>query len=139
MDELNGLLDEIEGLGDIDDVIDGMVDDVIDSVIDGMVDDLYNYDPGYRRTVMVVDDEEVNRKMLGSILESEYEVIYAEDGRDALFQIGLHKERLSLILLDLLMPELDGYGVLNALRADDELRKIPVIVLTSEKWRSRRR
>ena len=133
MDELNGLLDEIEGLGDIDDVIDGMVDDVIDSVIDGMVDDLYNYDPGYRRTVMVVDDEEVNRKMLGSILESEYEVIYAEDGRDALFQIGLHKERLSLILLDLLMPELDGYGVLNALRADDELRKIPVIVLTSEK------
>ena len=133
MDELNGLLDEIEGLGEIDDVIDGMVDDVIDSVIDGMVDDLYNYDPGYRRTVMVVDDEEVNRKMLGSILESEYEVIYAEDGRDALFQIGLHKERLSLILLDLLMPELDGYGVLNALRADDELRKIPVIVLTSEK------
>lgn len=128
MDDLmDGLLDGMDG------IVDGLVDDVIDSVLEGMVDDLYNYDPGFRRTVMVVDDEEVNREMLGSILESDYEVLFAEDGRDALYQIGLHKERLSLILLDLLMPKLDGYGVLKALRADNDLRKIPVIVLTSEK------
>ena len=116
-----------------DGMIDGLVDGVIDSVIDGMVDDLYNYDPGYRRTVMVVDDEEVNRSILGEILDQEYDVIYATDGRDALYQIGLQGERISLILLDLLMPELDGYGVLNAMRANEDFRKIPVIVLTSER------
>lgn len=126
-DFMDELFSEIEGA---DGMIDGLVDGVLDSVIDGMVDDLYNYDPGYRRTVMVVDDEEVNREMLGAILKSEYEVIYAENGRDALYQIGLNRERLSLILLDLMMPELDGYGVLNALHNDDDLRRIPVIVLT---------
>lgn len=129
MDGLLDNLDGIDGMGGIDDLF----NDVIDSVIDGMVDDLYNYDPGFKRTVMVVDDEEVNRTMLGSILESEYEIIYAEDGRDALYKIGMNRERLSLILLDLLMPNLDGFGVLNALRSDDEFRKIPVIVLTSDK------
>ena len=113
--------------------VDTLVDDVIDSVIDGMVDDLYNYDPGYRRTIMVVDDEEISREMLGQIVQKEYEVIYAADGRDALYQIGLNKERLSLILLDLMMPDLDGFGVLKALRANDDFRSIPVIVLTADK------
>ncbi|MBQ9631348.1 MAG: EAL domain-containing protein [Lachnospiraceae bacterium] len=131
MDDLmDGLWDDAGGM---DDMIDGLVDDVIDSVIEGMVDDLYNYDPGYRRTVMVVDDEEMNRTMLGNILSQDYEVIYAVDGRDALYQIGLHKERLSLILLDLMMPNLDGYGVLKAMRANSDFRPIPVIVLTADK------
>lgn len=128
-DYIDGLFSDIDS---VDGMIDGLVDGMIDSVIDGMVDDLYNYDPGYRRTVMVVDDEQINREMLGAILETEYEVIYAENGKDALYQIGLNRERLSLILLDLLMPQLDGFGVLNAIRGDDDLRKIPVIVLTSD-------
>ena len=113
-------------------MVDGLVDDMIDSVMSGMVDDL-RQESGYKRTVMVVDDEEVNRKILGGILESEYEVLFAGDGSDALYQIGLYKERLSLVLLDLLMPGLDGYGVLEAIRSNEDLQGIPVIVLTVDK------
>ena len=87
----------------------------------------------FRRTVLVVDDEEVNRSILGTILETEYEVLYAENGQEALDQVHAHKETLSLILLDLLMPQMDGYEVLNVLRTDTQFRKIPVVVLTSEK------
>lgn len=113
-------------------MVDGLVDDMIDSVMSGMVDDL-RQESGYKRTVMVVDDEEVNRKILGGILEPKYEVLFAKDGSDALYQIGLYKERLSLILLDLLMPGLDGYGVLEAIRSNADLQGIPVIVLTVDK------
>ena len=87
----------------------------------------------FSRTVLVVDDEPINRQMLGSILEQEYDVIYAADGKQALKQLQDNGDLISLVLLDLLMPELDGYAVLEKLRADSELRKIPVIVLTSEK------
>ncbi len=87
----------------------------------------------YRRTVLVVDDEAVNRQILGAILDTEYEVLYAENGHEALDQVNAHKETLSLILLDLLMPEMDGYKVIETLRSDDDFRKIPIIVLTSEK------
>lgn len=92
-----------------------------------------NYDHDFRRKVLVVDDEVVNREMLGMILGTDYEVIYAENGREALEQVKLHREMLSLILLDLMMPEMDGYEVLEKLRGDSVLGKIPVIVLTSEK------
>lgn len=86
-----------------------------------------------RRKVLVVDDEPVNRSLLGFIVGSDYEVIYAENGIQALKIINENKSVLSLILLDLLMPELDGYELLEILREDEELRHIPVIVLTSER------
>lgn len=92
-----------------------------------------NYDEDFHRRVLVVDDEMVNREMLGMILSEEYEVIYAENGRRALEQVRDNQDRLSLILLDLLMPEMDGYAVLEQLRSENILRRIPVIVLTSEK------
>ena len=87
----------------------------------------------FRRKVLVVDDELVNRQMLGEILKDTYDVLFAEDGTDALSQIHSQRERISLVLLDLLMPEVDGYTVLTKMREDTELSKIPVIVLTSEK------
>ena len=87
----------------------------------------------FKRTVLVVDDERINRQMLGTILEQEYTVLYAENGKDALEQLRLHADSVSLVLLDLLMPEVDGYEVLNFIEQSTELKKIPVIVLTSEK------
>ncbi|MBR1404102.1 MAG: response regulator [Treponema sp.] len=87
----------------------------------------------FKRTVLVVDDERINRQMLGTILEQEYTVLYAENGKDALEQLRLHADSISLVLLDLLMPEVDGYEVLNFIEQSTELKKIPVIVLTSEK------
>lgn len=89
-------------------------------------------DEQFQRTVLVVDDEPVNREMLGMILSTEYHVIYAENGREALEQIKANQKILSLIFLDLLMPEMNGYEVLTRIHADPEWKKIPVIVLTSD-------
>ncbi|MBQ9328975.1 MAG: response regulator [Solobacterium sp.] len=86
-----------------------------------------------RRLVLVVDDQEINRELLGAILENEYDVLFASDGLQAMEIIHAQKDMLSIILLDLIMPNMDGFAVLEALRANEELRRIPVIVLTAEK------
>jgi FOG: EAL domain len=86
-----------------------------------------------KRTVLVVDDEVINRELLGMILQQKYDVIYAENGRKAIDIVRKIPGRISLVLLDLLMPEVNGYEVLKTLQADSKLRKIPIIVLTSEK------
>ncbi len=88
---------------------------------------------GLHRKVLIVDDEFIEREMLGAMLNDLYEIGYAGNGREALDMIRSEKATLSLIILDLHMPELDGYSVLEAIRADNEMRRIPVIVLTSEK------
>ena len=90
-------------------------------------------DTDFKRTVLVVDDEEVNRALLGTILEEKYSVIHAKNGMEALTQIRINSDNISLVLLDLLMPELDGYEVLKEIESDSKFKKIPVIVLTSEK------
>ena len=88
---------------------------------------------GIRRLVMIVDDEHINRRVLGKIIEKDYDVIYAEDGREALDLIRKREKTLSMILLDLIMPKMDGYEVLALLHDDPNLSRIPVIVLTSER------
>ncbi|MBR1472100.1 MAG: EAL domain-containing protein, partial [Lachnospiraceae bacterium] len=59
--------------------------------------------------------------------------IYAENGKQALALIRDNKRKLSMVMLDLLMPEMDGFSVMEIMRQDDDLKNIPVIVLTSEK------
>ena len=83
--------------------------------------------------VLVVDDQKINRDVLGLILEDNYNVIYASDGKEALDEIQKHLEDLSIILLDLMMPVMDGFEVLERVRNDDQMKQIPVIVLTAEK------
>ncbi len=87
----------------------------------------------HRRYVLIVDDEEINRQMLGFIIGNDYDVMYASNGCEALDILHENSYRISLILLDIMMPEMNGYELLEVLRNDMELRKIPVIVLTSEK------
>ena len=86
-----------------------------------------------RRLVLVVDDQEINRALLEMILSDQYDLLFAENGQQALEIIQDKREMLSIILLDLMMPVMDGFQVLEAVRADEELRRIPVIVLTAEK------
>ena len=86
-----------------------------------------------QQLVLIVDDQEINRDVLGMILEDYYDIIYAENGQEALDKINEHKDTLSVILLDLLMPVMDGFAVLEKVRSDDQLNHIPVIVLTAEK------
>ena len=86
-----------------------------------------------RRQVLVVEDQELNRDILGMILEDDYEVLYAENGVEALDMIQAHLNNLSIVLLDLMMPVMDGFEVLERVRADEVMRRIPIIVLTAEK------
>ena len=64
---------------------------------------------GLHRTILIVDDEYIEREMLGAMLTDKYDIIYAENGARALDIIKKDKLTLSLIILDLHMPELDGY------------------------------
>jgi adenylate cyclase len=78
-------------------------------------------------SVLVVDDDETNRKILSDRLEAEgHKVSVAENGRRALEM--LQAQPFDLVLLDILMPEMDGYQVLKYLKSDATARDIPVIV-----------
>ncbi len=92
-----------------------------------------NASRNFRKFVLIVDDEEVNRKILGHILEQEYEVMYASNGQEALDTLHCFSDILSLVLLDILMPVKDGYQVLEEMHEHAALAAIPVVVLTSEK------
>ena len=85
-----------------------------------------------RKKILVVEDEDVNRLMLGHALEEKYEVLYAADGAEALERIKTHAADLALVLLDLLMPHMTGMEVLQVMREEEEFRKVPVIVLTAD-------
>lgn len=84
------------------------------------------------RRILVVDDEAINREILGMIVGGNYDVLYAENGRQALGMIRRNRDTLSLVMLDLYMPEMDGFTVLETMHTDPELSRIPVIVLTGE-------
>ncbi len=83
--------------------------------------------------VLVVDDQEINRDVLGVILEDNYEILNAENGKECMELMRQHSTDLSLVLLDLMMPVMSGFEVLEAVRNDEVLRRIPIIVLTAEK------
>ena len=84
------------------------------------------------RNVLIVDDDAINRELLGFIVSEKYRVIMAENGREALEILRGSGHKISLVLLDLLMPVMDGFAVLREMHEDQELRQIPAIVLTSE-------
>ncbi len=86
-----------------------------------------------KRLILIVDDELINRELLGMTLESEYELIYAEDGEQAMKLCRENRNMLSLVLLDLMMPVMSGSEVLKKIKDDPELKNIPVIVATSDK------
>ena len=84
------------------------------------------------RHVLIVEDEEINREILGDILGEDYELLYASDGFEALEQIKAHRDDLALVLLDLQMPRMSGMEVLGVMKEEAELSQIPVIVMTAD-------
>lgn len=86
-----------------------------------------------KRRVLMVDDELINRELLEAILSLNYEVFSASNGKEAMDMLYNAEEPYSLILLDLLMPQMSGFEVLQACKEDEKLREIPIIVMTSEK------
>ena len=86
-----------------------------------------------KRRVLMVDDEQINRELLEAILSFNYDVDSAENGAEAMEMLRAAEEPYSLLLLDLLMPKKSGFQVIEECKADEELSKIPIIVLTTEK------
>ena len=95
--------------------------------------DMFNKYLSLRRKILVVDDELINREVLGNIINSDYDVLFAADGDEALKIIRKEEQTLSLIMLDLIMPHIDGYEVLRSMQNSPNLKRIPVIVLTADK------
>lgn len=79
--------------------------------------------------LLIVDDEAINREILAQMLKSDYEIDFAVNGKEALALSA--KNSYSLILLDLIMPVMDGFAFLRKHQEDENLRLIPVIVLTA--------
>ena len=86
-----------------------------------------------KRTMLIVDDEEVNRLLLGNIFNNDYIILEAEDGEQAWDILQENKDIISIILLDLMMPKMNGFDVIKNMQSDPATAQIPVIVLTSEK------
>lgn len=85
-----------------------------------------------RNTVLVVDDQDVYRMIIREILHEDYEVLEAENGRQALDILAEREERISALILDLMMPEMDGYEVMNRISGNGRCRNIPILVTTGE-------
>ena len=86
-----------------------------------------------KRQILIADDELINREILGEILKSDYELLFASDGGETMDLIRANSGTLSLVLLDIMMPVLSGLDVLKIIKEDASLSRIPVIVMTSEK------
>ena len=83
-----------------------------------------------QKKILVVEDNELNRQLLCQILGSEYDVLEAENGEEALEVLKQYGEGISLILLDIVMPVMDGYTFLSVMKENSEYSSIPVIVTT---------
>ncbi|WP_421988592.1 GGDEF domain-containing response regulator [Roseococcus sp.] len=85
-----------------------------------------------RPTILIADDERLNRTLLAELLQKDYRILLARDGVDALERARADAERIALILLDVSMPGESGYDVLRALRGDERTAGISVIFITGQ-------
>ncbi|MBQ7437753.1 MAG: response regulator [Oscillospiraceae bacterium] len=85
-----------------------------------------------KRRILLVEDEFINQEILQMNLREHYEIIPAETGAEALEIIHAQYETLSLILLDLNLPDIHGLDVLREVKADVRFARIPVIVMTAD-------
>lgn len=85
-----------------------------------------------QKTVLVVDDSTTNRSILCDILHSDYSVIQAENGIQALTKLKKQDKKVDAIILDIIMPEMDGYEFMDKIKQDKTLSQIPVIILTEK-------
>lgn len=83
-----------------------------------------------QKQILVVEDNKLERDMLREILKDKYEILEAENGEEGLAILQKNRETVNLILLDIIMPVMDGYTFLDKMKADSVLGLIPVIVMT---------
>lgn len=85
-----------------------------------------------KQKILIVDDSEMNRSILADMLGEEYDIIEAEDGVQAVGILSKQASELSLVLLDIVMPKLDGFGVLGAMNQNGWIIDVPVIMVSAE-------
>ena len=85
-----------------------------------------------KKTILVVDDDPSSRTLLEVYLEQQYNVLMAINGLEAIYMIENLHEKIDLVLLDLLMPSIDGLGVLEELNESGLIENVPVAVISSE-------
>ena len=91
-----------------------------------------NGSKAYKYRILVVDDSEMNREILSEILNEEYDIIEADSGDTCIDMLRKYETGISLVLLDIVMPGMDGFGVLNYMNHHHYLEDIPVIMISSE-------
>ena len=85
-----------------------------------------------RQKILIADDSAMNRDLLATILEDEYDIVQAEDGVKAVDYLQKHAEEIALVLLDLVMPQMDGFEVLAYMNKERWIDYIPVIIISAE-------
>ena len=85
-----------------------------------------------KRRILIVEDEFINREILKANLDQYYDILLAETGEQALSVAEAEADTLSLVLLDLNLPDMHGMDILRRMKEDDRFSRIPVIVLTSD-------
>ena len=90
-----------------------------------------------KNTILIVDDEEIIKKKLREAISGEFDVLEASDGKEALEVLGANLDKIAVVVLDLIMPVMDGFQFMDEFRQHQEYDHIPVIVTTSnEDWHS---
>ena len=85
-----------------------------------------------KKKILIVDDSEINRSLLSDMLDDEYEIIEAENGMEASAILHEHEHEISLMLLDIMMPVMDGFETLEAMNKNGWIKDIPVIMISAE-------
>lgn len=85
-----------------------------------------------KQKILIVDDSELNRAILADMLDDEYEIIEAEDGLQGVSLLQQRGSEISLVLLDIVMPQMDGFGVLEVMAQNHWIEDIPVIMISAE-------
>jgi response regulator RpfG family c-di-GMP phosphodiesterase len=85
-----------------------------------------------KQKILVADDSEMNRLLLTEMIEDKFDVVEVENGMQAVETLQKHGEEIDLILLDIMMPVMDGFEVLTVMNRYDWIRSIPVIMISSE-------
>lgn len=85
-----------------------------------------------RQSILIVDDSEMNRAILAEILGSDYNILEATNGRECLAMLEQYGTGIALILLDIVMPVMDGFAVLSEMNRSHWIEDIPVIMISSE-------
>ncbi len=85
-----------------------------------------------KQKILIVDDSELNRAILADMLDDEYEIVEAEDGLQGVGLLQQRSAEISLVLLDIVMPRMDGFGVLEVMAQNHWIEDIPVIMISAE-------